>query len=233
MKTVVQIVNSLRGGNRAQRHRKFISFLEELNTEYKEVPLHSEIRWLSAGKCLRNFFSLRKEIVLFFETEIVINTDVFITKLKNKTFFRELAFLTDITSHLNTLNLQLQGKNKTVSQLVSQIEIFRKKLDLFENCMKINDLNNFPACLEINQEETMVDFSRFAKVLTEIQREFDERFSEFDAPSRADQFGCMTVRFQQPGFATQNLLSWDVCSVVSQPSTPTSDFNTDEFVNNF
>ncbi|XP_050500939.1 protein FAM200A-like [Diabrotica virgifera virgifera] len=27
----------------------------------------------------------------------------------------------------------------------------------------------------------MVDFSRFAKVLTEIKREFDERFSEFDA----------------------------------------------------
>ncbi|XP_072375922.1 general transcription factor II-I repeat domain-containing protein 2B-like [Diabrotica undecimpunctata] len=27
----------------------------------------------------------------------------------------------------------------------------------------------------------MVDFSRFTKVLTEIKREFDERFSEFDA----------------------------------------------------
>ncbi|XP_072395279.1 protein FAM200C-like [Diabrotica undecimpunctata] len=37
MKTVVQKVNSLRGGNRAQRHRKFTSFLEELNTEYKDV----------------------------------------------------------------------------------------------------------------------------------------------------------------------------------------------------
>ncbi|XP_072400178.1 protein FAM200C-like [Diabrotica undecimpunctata] len=51
MKTVVQIVNSLRGGNRAQRQRKFLSFLEELNIEYKDVPLHSEIPWLSA-RCL-------------------------------------------------------------------------------------------------------------------------------------------------------------------------------------
>ncbi|XP_072395238.1 EPM2A-interacting protein 1-like [Diabrotica undecimpunctata] len=33
----------------------------------------------------------------------------------------------------------------------------------------------------MNQQETMVDFSRSAKVLTEIKREFDERFSEFDA----------------------------------------------------
>ncbi|XP_050515720.1 general transcription factor II-I repeat domain-containing protein 2-like [Diabrotica virgifera virgifera] len=43
--------------------------------------------------------------------------------------------------------------------------------------MKINDLTHFSACFEINQE----DFSRFAKVLTEIKRELDERFSEFDA----------------------------------------------------
>ncbi|XP_028140908.2 general transcription factor II-I repeat domain-containing protein 2B-like [Diabrotica virgifera virgifera] len=102
-------------------------------------------------------------------------------ELKAKLNKQKSLFTKPTAVQSSSLAASYEGKNKTVSQLVGQIETFRKKLDLFENCMKINDLTHFPACFEINQEETMVDFSRFAKVLTEIKREFNERISKFDA----------------------------------------------------
>ena len=69
MKTVVQIVNLIRGGNKAHRHRRFITFLEELNAEFNDLPLYTNIRWLSAGKVLKHFFRLRMDILSFLAEE--------------------------------------------------------------------------------------------------------------------------------------------------------------------
>jgi len=51
-------------------------------------------------------------------------------------FIRSLAFLADLTSHLNVLNLKLQGKGQNISHLVGHIEGFRKKLKLFEDALQ-------------------------------------------------------------------------------------------------
>ena len=50
MITVTNIVNIIRGGNKTQKHRKFIQFLKDLEADYEDVPLFSKIRWSSAGK---------------------------------------------------------------------------------------------------------------------------------------------------------------------------------------
>jgi hypothetical protein len=50
MKVVVKIINLIRGHNRSLSHRKFRSFLEEIDASYRDLLLHSQIRWLSAGK---------------------------------------------------------------------------------------------------------------------------------------------------------------------------------------
>ena len=55
MKTVVNTVNLIRGGNKGHRHRAFIAFLENLEAEYGEISLYYEVRWLSAGNCLQQF----------------------------------------------------------------------------------------------------------------------------------------------------------------------------------
>ena len=43
MITVTNIVNIIRGGNKAQKHRKFIQFLKDLEADYEDVPLFSKI----------------------------------------------------------------------------------------------------------------------------------------------------------------------------------------------
>jgi hypothetical protein len=41
-------------------------------------------------------------------------------------FLRSLAFVADLTSHLNVPNLKLHGKGQNISHIVGHIEGFRK-----------------------------------------------------------------------------------------------------------
>ena len=134
MQSVVKMVNLIRGGNKSQRHRRFVSFLDELNAELGDLPLYTSIRWLSAGKVLTHFFGLRKEILSFFEEELMESTNTFQAQLRSIEFLCDLAFLTDMTNHLNVLNLYLQEKGQSISHLVGHVEGFRSKLVLFTNC---------------------------------------------------------------------------------------------------
>ena len=43
MSSVMAIVNIIRGGNKAQRHRKFVQFLNDLDVKYVNVPLYSKV----------------------------------------------------------------------------------------------------------------------------------------------------------------------------------------------
>ncbi|KAL2750910.1 LOW QUALITY PROTEIN: general transcription factor II-I repeat domain-containing protein 2A-like [Vespula maculifrons] len=61
-------------------------------------------------------------------------------------FFNELAFLANITCHLNHLNSQLQEQNHTISDLTGYIN---NKLKLFIIELEINKLHHFPSCEEI------------------------------------------------------------------------------------
>jgi len=62
MNTVFKITNLIREGNRSLNYSYFITYLEELNYDYGDLLLHTDVRWLSHGKCLERFFVLRKEI---------------------------------------------------------------------------------------------------------------------------------------------------------------------------
>ena len=53
MDTVVKIVNEIR--SKGLKHRQFQAFLEELDTEYRDLLYHCEVRWLSRGKVLERF----------------------------------------------------------------------------------------------------------------------------------------------------------------------------------
>ena len=85
MSSVVGIVNVISGGNKAQRHRKFVQFLHDMNAKHEDVPLYLKIRWLSAGNTLQHFFALRKEILFFLQDEVE-GMEKYETLLSNEKF---------------------------------------------------------------------------------------------------------------------------------------------------
>jgi hypothetical protein len=141
-KVVLKITSLVRGGNKSLSHSKFRSFLEEIDASYGDLLLHSQIRWLSAEKCLDRFFALRREIPLFLKNEISSDTTGLEQEMLNPTFLCELAFLTDITKHMNDLNMKLQGKQKNVSYLFVHVNGFRNKLKLFKTAIERNSLTS-------------------------------------------------------------------------------------------
>lgn len=58
--------------------------------------------------------------------------ETFLRFLNDNTEMAFVHFLCDIMSHLNQLNLQLQGKNHTFADMYEAVEAFLLKLDLFE-----------------------------------------------------------------------------------------------------
>jgi len=92
--------------------------LEELVCEYGDLLLYTDVRWLSRGKCFERFFVLRKEILKYLKTNITIDTNYLENQMVDKQFLCSLTFLPDISQYLNKLNLQLQDKKQTISQMI-------------------------------------------------------------------------------------------------------------------
>uniref|UniRef100_A0A672PL12 HAT C-terminal dimerisation domain-containing protein n=1 Tax=Sinocyclocheilus grahami TaxID=75366 RepID=A0A672PL12_SINGR len=63
MDTVVKVVNLIRA--RPLIHRRFIALLDEIDSAYEDLILHSEVRWLNCGKVLHRILAVLPKIVHF------------------------------------------------------------------------------------------------------------------------------------------------------------------------
>lgn len=124
MTPIVKIINSIR--SKAKEHRTFKVLLEEMSAEYGDLLLHTKIRWLSRGRVLLSFLSLLDEIQEFMQSR---GEDV--SLLEDTEWILDLAFLTDITGKLNHLNCELQDKDKTVVDMISALNSFKAKMNIF------------------------------------------------------------------------------------------------------
>jgi len=122
MNIVTKTVNFIR--SHGLKHREFIEFLNEIESEHKDVLYYNRVRWLSRGKVLKRFFDLRREIQIFM---IEINKPA-VEEFENEQWMYDLAFLTDISAHLNELNLKLKKQSKTIFELISDVKSFEIKL---------------------------------------------------------------------------------------------------------
>ena len=81
-------------------------------SEHNTLILHSDVRFLSRGKVLKRFISLKEEIVTFLEN----NNDHRATLFKDPSWLATVHYLCAIFNRLNELNLSLQGKGGDIFQ---------------------------------------------------------------------------------------------------------------------
>uniref|UniRef100_A0A8C3FIZ9 Uncharacterized protein n=1 Tax=Chrysemys picta bellii TaxID=8478 RepID=A0A8C3FIZ9_CHRPI len=122
--------------------RIFHVLCEEIGSIHDCVLTHTEVRWLSRGKIIVRFHPFHLA-----------------SCMENNVWLQSLAYLADIFSRINDLNLSLQGLNITVFNVQERVESLIKKLQFWESC------------LENNQTEC---FSNFHDFLAEHKLQLDQ-----------------------------------------------------------
>lgn len=106
MKVVVSTINFIK--SRGFNHRQFKTFLEDIESTYGDLIFHTEVRWLivSRDQTLERFLNLFDEIEIF-----ITEKNKTVSDIRSPDWLCNLAFLVDITNHLNMLNTGLQSKD--------------------------------------------------------------------------------------------------------------------------
>jgi zinc finger BED domain-containing protein 5/7/8/9 len=135
---VVSVVNYIKAN--ALRSRIFAALCEAMDSDYKTLLYHTEVRWLSKGKVLNRFLFMKVEIVLFIDTE-----EVDFSFLKEDIWWLRVSFLSDIFDKLNDLNLKLQGAQENFITISSKLKGFEEKLKLWSLKVSKSIFGSFPA----------------------------------------------------------------------------------------
>ncbi|XP_067134623.1 zinc finger MYM-type protein 6-like [Centruroides vittatus] len=154
LSNVIEIIKEIR--HKALNSRIFEALCEEMGFEYTHLLRHAEVRWLSRGKILTRLFALREEVKLLFQEQ---NNPKLQKYLSNSEWLAKLAYLADIFSLLNELNISLQGQLKDVFTLRSKMDAFQKKILLWQTRLVEDDLqifSNFDEYLKENDVNQQV-----------------------------------------------------------------------------
>lgn len=168
---VVKLVNFIRA--RGLNHRQFITFLEETDADHQDLLYHSRVRWLSLGKVCQRVWELKEEIRSFLE--LMGKSDEF-PELSDEDWLCDFAFAVDILSHMNELNVKLQGKDQLAHDMYTNVRAFKSKLILFSRQMSNKSFAHFPT-LAMQKARNV---EKYCKSLDDMHREFCRRFTDFE-----------------------------------------------------
>ena len=169
MKKVVTCVNFIK--SRALNHRQFQEFLEDVQAEHGDLMFYCEVRWLSKGKMLRRFYDLKDQVSVFMNMK-----DKPMPELDNPAWMCDLAFLVDVTTHLNELNTKLQTQGQLAHELYGHVRSFQNKLVLWESQLREGNTYHFPTLAKHNGE---FEGDSFADELKSLIEQFGTRFRDF------------------------------------------------------
>ncbi|XP_063850962.1 general transcription factor II-I repeat domain-containing protein 2A-like [Scylla paramamosain] len=195
MEKIMKLANFLRASSSLQ-HRLLRNFLSEVSASYDDLLLHNNVRWLSKGKVLERFWSIRKEVQEFLRSQqSATKANKFLDFLEDEKEMEKTAFLADITFHLNALNVKLQGKNNTVCDIISSVQAFQK-LELFKNDLW-GELHHFP---RLSQEHTKGKKGHhYTEFIDKLIGNFKDRFGDFS-------LGSLLLLFIQNPFMVSNVI---------------------------
>jgi len=104
-------------------------------------------------------------------------------ELEDNEWVQDLAFMVDITEHLNHLNAKMQGRNKLVTEFYDCIRAFQMKLQLFERQLAERNLSRFPTLKSVQGTPELhgdIDTEKYCLKISELMNEFHERFADFE-----------------------------------------------------
>lgn len=184
---VIKTVNSIKSN--AFQDRLFQQFCENNDEDFKLLVLHTEVRWLSKGNCLRRFVILWDSITSFIEDHQYSEQII--------AFKNDIFYLSDIFEKLNVLNKQLQGKNCNLITAKGFIKSFMNKLKVFWMNIGRREFSQFPSLESLKVEIKDDDINIYVNHLKNLWNDMESRFCDIlkmDIPEWViDPFGINAV----------------------------------------
>ncbi|XP_050733317.1 general transcription factor II-I repeat domain-containing protein 2-like [Eriocheir sinensis] len=169
MSVVVKVVNSIL--SHSPNYRQFQVLMNEVNVHYNDLLYFCEVRWLSRGAMLSRVWDLQQDIATFLRQKNLPHAYHF----SDPRWLTRLALLTDITTHLNALNVKLQGKDILVTDMHVYITAFEVKLRLWEAQLAIGHFVHFPCLAACAFDDVGLDTC--VSVVASLRKEFASRFA--------------------------------------------------------
>ncbi|UYV65283.1 hypothetical protein LAZ67_3003804 [Cordylochernes scorpioides] len=168
---VVKVVNYIKSN--ALRSRIFSTFCEAMDSDYKNLLFHTEVRWLSKGKVLNRFISMKNEIMAFIDNE-----EINFPFMMSDVWWLRVSFLGDIFDKLNSLNLNLQGAQENIITISTKLKAFKEKLSLWNLNIAKENFASFPMVQE-NPSKSIIK-KEVEETLTLLSASFDKYFPYLD-----------------------------------------------------
>ncbi|XP_068240086.1 protein FAM200C-like [Palaemon carinicauda] len=124
----------------------FAALCSDLDTEYKTLLFHTEVRWLSKGNMLSRLYALKDELEIFLQKQ---KQDKLYEAFREEDFQLSLAYLVDFFKVINNLNLKLQGRNKNIIAHTDVIRAFTKKIHLWKRKVQVGNFSSFSHLNEV------------------------------------------------------------------------------------
>lgn len=170
--TVITAVNKIKA--HALNNRLFRELCVENDEDFERLLLHTEVRWLSKGNCLRRFYNLFDTVVEFFEgTNGVLSNEL-------KEIRHDIAYLSELFAKFNDMNLQLQGNDTNLIKAKSVVSTFIAKLTVLKRNIGRRELYQFPSLSEFEQKVGIQDddLQVFCDHLNTLHGDMSERFKD-------------------------------------------------------
>lgn len=135
----VKLVNLIK--SRPLQSRIFAQLCEAMDSDYKCLLYHTEVRWLSRGKVLKRLVHLKIEVISFLEVE---ESDVDFD-FHDEIWWLKLQFLSDLFEKLNFLNQSLQRPSENIISSTSKLKSFDEKLTLWKSKTSKGIFECFPS----------------------------------------------------------------------------------------
>ena len=111
-----------------------------------------------------------------------------VLKFYSREWMQDLAFMVDVTEHLNTLNKQIQECNKIATQFYDSILAFKLKLSLWETQLAKSDADLFPCLKHFCMTQGITDMKWFKDKITRLLQEFEQCFQIFSEQEKNSKF---------------------------------------------
>ncbi|XP_042228309.1 SCAN domain-containing protein 3-like [Homarus americanus] len=135
LNAVIKCINTIKAN--AKCERLFKQFCKDQNADYVRLLLHTDVRWLSNGNCLKRFMELFDILSEFLDDK------PYMTLLLTVDGKALVSYLADIFEKLNVLNKELQGTNMTLVNSKAKIIGFISFLELSQENISVKKFEQF------------------------------------------------------------------------------------------